>query len=312
MDDILVYRRQAELFMVVVNAANAEDDEAWLRAVLERNVMIDREHPARQIDITASLRNLKQPASGNDQLVDTALQGPASLSILCDLAETQQLRDQLVALRPFSFIEERLAGLKALISRTGYTGEPLGFEIYVHPEAMNELFRKLIEVGEGYGLEISGLGARDTTRTEAGLPLHEHELAGEHNIDPIEAGYGSFVKLHKPWFIGRDAIVRSHKQGKRRVVRFEADGGGRMLRPGCPVVEARRSRVIGRVTSCTVVGGVQIGMAIVPTKFSAPATELAIYPLPSRVPPAKAVNEIEEGDMVVLAKTAKVIERFRR
>lgn len=312
-DDILVYRLGPERFMVVVNAANAEEDEAWLRAALAGEVAIDERHPARRLEVKASLRNLKDPSSGNDQRVDTALQGPHSMSIIGTLIKDEELRSEVHKLKPFEFVEGELAGIPAIISRTGYTGESVGFELYVHPEAMPELWKALMEAGEPYALELAGLGARDTTRTEAGLPLHGHELAGEHGIDPIEAGYGSFVKLHKPWFVGRDAMVKAHRSRKREVIRFQMPAaGGRMIRPGAPVVDTRTGKVAGTVTSCAKVDEYQVGMFLGPPKLNVPGASLAIYPIPPRVPPAKTVDELATGDAVALPRQAVVVSRFLR
>lgn len=310
-DDILVYRRGPELFMVVVNAANAEEDEAWLRAVLDGEAAIDLRHPARRLELAATMRNLKDPACGDDQRVDTALQGPHSLAIIRELIADSTLRDEVCRLNPFGFAEGELAGIPTIISRTGYTGEPLGFELYVHPEAMPDLWKALLETGGKYAMELAGLGARDTTRTEAGLPLHGHELAGEHDVNPIEAGYGSFVKLHKPWFVGRDAMVEAHRNRRREVLRFQMpEPGGRMIRPGAPVVDTKRGKVVGTVTSCCKVDDIQVGLAIAPTKLNKPTTKLDIFPLPPRIPEAKRVDELTAGDAVALPRQAVVVSRF--
>jgi glycine hydroxymethyltransferase len=312
-DDILVYRRGQEQFMVVVNAANADEDEAWLRAVLAGEAELDLRRPGRRLELEAHLRNLKDPASGADQRVDTALQGPQALPLLCSLAATTELATQLKGLRPFEFAEGKLRDIPALISRTGYTGEPLGFEIYVHPDRMPSLWETLLAEGRSLGVVAAGLGARDTTRTEAGLPLHGHELAGEHQVNPFEAGYGGFVKLHKTWFVGREAMVEAHRNPKRRIVRFVVEeSGGRMIRPGAPVVDGRRGKVVGTVTSCAKVGEEQVGLAIAPAKLDSPGTRLEIFPLPPRIPPAKSVDQLQLGDMVALPRPATVVERFRR
>ena len=312
-DDILVYRRAPELFMVVVNAANAEEDEAWLRAVLERRVQIDLKHPTRALEVDCRLRNLKDPACGDDQRVDTALQGPRSYDIIAELIADASFRDHVRGLRPFEFAEGELGGLPTIVSRTGYTGEPLGYELYVHPEAMPRLWEQLLEAGERWNLALAGLGARDTTRTEAGLPLHGHELAGDHGVSPIEAGYGGFVKLHKAWFVGRDAMVEQHRRRQRRILRFQvSESGGRMLRPGAPVVDAKRGKVVGTVTSCAKVDEIQVGLAIAPAKLDEPGARVDVFPLPPRVPPAKKVDELDVGDAVALPRQAVVVSRFLR
>ena len=128
----------------------------------------------------------------------------------------------------------------SLVSRSpaGYTGAPVGFELYVHPERAPAVWSQLLALGEAHGVQPAGLAARDSTRTEAGLPLHGHELAGPYGVSPIEAGYGGFVKLHKPFFPGRAKCLEAHKDRYRDVERFEVEEkGDKVLRAGMTVLE---------------------------------------------------------------------------
>ena len=115
------------------------------------------------------------------------------------------------------FIETELAGFPVLLSRTGYTGEETAFELYLNPGHAPSLWNLILEKGRPLGVVPAGLGARDSTRTEAGLPLYGHELAGKHGINPMEAGYAGFVKLHKPYFIGRRRLIESLDARKMKV-----------------------------------------------------------------------------------------------
>jgi len=174
------------------------------------------------------------------------------------------------------------------------------------------LWNLLLDRGADLGVKPCGLGARDSTRTEAGLPLYGHELAGEHNINPIEAGYGAFVKLHKPFFIGRAAMVRAAEERRREIVRFQMkEKGVRAVRSGFPVVSAR-GVYAGVVTSCTLVEGVQTGMALVDRAYAREGTPLFIFPLPhdGKAPPEKPKSELGPGDKVLLADAAVVVSRF--
>jgi len=310
-DDILVYRRAADRYLVVVNAANAEKDWAWLNAVNEGAVGIDRENPAKKVEGRAVLRDLKDPAGGADQRVDLALQGPASRAILQALTADPRTRADLARLRRTELVEVDLAGLNLIVARTGYTGEEVGYELFVHPDQAETLWNRLLERGEAYGLKPAGLAARDSTRTEAGLPLYGHELAGEYDINPHEAGFSAYVKFHKPFFIGREASLAQFRQRTREVVRFRLhDTGVRALRGGEAVV-SDRGHYLGRVTSCTLVEGIQLGMAILDRRQAAPGTALAIYPAPARQEAVtKAPADLEPGDRVVLPLAATVLSRF--
>jgi glycine hydroxymethyltransferase len=248
-----------------------------------------------------------------EQRVDIALQGPISLSILQRLTDDQRLRDELARISRTEFIETDLSGIKAIVSRTGYTGEDIGYELYMHPKDAPRFWDLVLERGEDLGVKPAGLGARDSTRTEAGLPLYGHELAGEYDISPTGAGFAPYVKLHKPYFIGREAHLLRETQRTMQVVRFRMkDKGVRAIRPG-DVVVTQRGEYIGAVTSCALdVDGYQLGMAYVNKKRSSEGTELRIFPLPpgDRAAREKDKRELDVGDRVLIAEEAVVLSRF--
>ncbi|MDY7040686.1 MAG: glycine cleavage system aminomethyltransferase GcvT, partial [Chloroflexota bacterium] len=311
-DDLIVYRRRADLYTLVVNAANAEKDWAWLKAVNSGGVVIDLDMPARSVEGKAVLRNLKDPSAGADQRIDLALQGPASLAILQSLTDDPRQRDALARVRRTDLAEMELAGIHLIIARTGYTGEEIGYEVLVHPDEATKLWNLLLEHGEPFGIRPAGLAARDSTRLEAGLPLYGHELAGPYDINPLEAGFPGYVKFHKPFFVGRRAMIEASAQRSREVIRFRLnETGARALRGGESVVN-RRGQYIGRVTSCTLVGATQIGMAIVDRRYTEPGTTIAIYPTPTgrRGPSGKPPADLDQGDKVMLPEWATILTRF--
>ncbi len=312
-DDLFIYRRAADRYMLVVNAANAEKDFAWLQAVHSGEYLIDREHPDLEVGGEVIIRDLKDPSSGDDRKVDIALQGPNSLAILQSLTDDRELRRKLARIRRTEFTEAELAGIPLLIARTGYTGEDIGYELYVHPDCAVELWDLLLERGEPFGIKPTGLGARDSTRTEAGLPLHGHDLAGPYNISPIEAGFGPYVKFHKPYFIGRKALLEKEATRRMELIRFRMkEKGVKMAKLGDPVFD-KRGKYIGRVTSCALdARGFQVGLAYVERKYNRAGTEIEIIPLPpsERIPPTKPIEELKLGDRVLLSQKATVLTRF--
>ena len=176
-DDLLVYHRAPEKFLVVVNAANDEKDWAWLNAVKNGEVLISNERPwARAFGRNVVLRNLRDPKEGVDMRVDLALQGPRSRDILLSLGVNDETRKRIISLKRTQLCDAVVGGFDLVVSRTGYTGEKMAFELFVHPDKAADLFTKLLEVGEPFGLKPIGLGARDSLRTEAGLPLYGHEM----------------------------------------------------------------------------------------------------------------------------------------
>ena len=196
-----------------------------------------------------------------------------------------------------------------MISQTGYTGEKVGYELYVHPDRAVALWRLLLERGAAFGIQPCGLAARDSTRIEAGLPLYGHELAGPLAISQNEAGFGAYVMYHKPFFVGRDPYKARDDQSERAIVRFQVgERGARALRGGEPVVN-RRGRVIGHVTSCALVGERQVGMALVEARYATPGTALFLYP-ETRKAVSKSPAAFETGDTVALPVQAEVLPRF--
>lgn len=247
-DDLLIYKISEEEYILVVNAANIEKDVAWLNENTQEG---------------AEILNV------SDDYAQLALQGPLSEKILQRLATIT-----FDKLGYFRFIPEvNLDGAKALVSRTGYTGED-GFEIYVHPEDAVKIWMKLLDAGKDEGLVPAGLGARDILRFEAALPLYGHELSPD--ISPLEAGLDRFVKLYKDDFIGKKALIGQKESGvKRRLTGFE------MLDKGIPRNNydvMRNGEKIGVVTS----GGFSpsleknLGMALVKSEYSEPGMEIEV------------------------------------
>jgi glycine hydroxymethyltransferase len=306
-DDFIVYRRRADLYLLVVNAANEDKDWAWLNAVNEGRVVIDRERPWLQVEAKATLRNLKDPASGERQKRDIALQGPASLPTLQALTDDGELKAALARVRRTDLIECELAGIPLVIARTGYTGEEVGYEIMVHPDQAVQLWEAILEAGEPFGVKPTGLAARDSTRTEAGLPLYGHELAGPFDITPVEAGFPGYVKYHKPFFVGRDGLLAQEEGRAREVIRFRVNQKGeRMPHTGDPVVN-KKGKQIGQVTSCSIdVEGYLLGLAIVEKRYNEPETPIAIFTLHG-----KSLDEaLLKGKKVALPVGATVLTRF--
>ncbi|PWB51790.1 MAG: glycine cleavage system protein T [Anaerolineales bacterium] len=310
-DDLIVYKRSPEKMLIVVNAANFDKDWAWLNAVKNGQVKVDNHRPwTRVFGHHAILRNLKDPKEGSDMRVDIALQGPMARKILMGLGCDEDTRCCIRYLTRTRICEVSLGGFDLVISRTGYTGEKFSYEIFVHPARADDLFNALLEVGKDYGLKPCGLGARDSLRTEAGLPLYGHEMGGELKLGVAEAGFGQYVKTYKPWFIGREAFLVKEKQRKGELVRFRFDEKGvRMAHLGDPVVDWR-GKVLGYVTSCAVdMDGYLTGQAYIDSKSAEKGTIIYIYqgaPKDS----SKVLGALKVGERVILPSPAHIMRRF--
>jgi aminomethyltransferase len=223
----------------VVNAANHLKDVDWMQRQRSGRPELDAEVD----DISESLGMI-------------AIQGPMAPEIVAELTETD-----LSGLEPFQILRATVAGLPVLVARTGYTGED-GFEFYVPQEQTAALWDAIIAAGSPRGLKPIGLGARDTLRLEARMPLYGNELADD--ISPIEAGLGWAVKLDKGPFIGREAIAAVKESGPpRKTVGFRLLERAGSARHGYPVELDGRS--VGVVTSGahSPTLGAEIGLALV-------------------------------------------------
>ncbi len=246
-DDLLVYRRSADRFLLVVNAANRDTDLAWVASRAPQGVAVE--------DVS-------------DEWALLAVQGPRSVAIVQGLTDLD-----LSQLKYYRFAEGRVAGRGALVSRTGYTGED-GFELYVAPADAVDLWRALLASGANDGLIPAGLGARDTLRLEAGMALYGHEL--DRATTPWEAGLDWVVRLDKGDFLGREALERQREAGRRRaLIGFEMLDRG-IARHGYPV--AVRDLECGHVTSGSWSPTLDraIGMAYVPVEHASVAGTISV------------------------------------
>ncbi len=224
-DDLIVYRRAEEKYLVCVNASNTEKDFAWMKKIHESE------------RFACKLQNVSSDWS------QIAIQGPKVEAIVQTLTRTK-----LSDIKGFRFIEDWIAGVPTITARTGYTGED-GFEIYVPWDEAPKVWCALLEKGAPFGIKPCGLGARDTLRLEVKYPLYGQELTSTTN--PLEAGLGWAVKLEKSDFVGRDALIKIKEAGlKRRLVGFEMKGAG-IPRTGYKLFDSAGTREIGFVTSGT-------------------------------------------------------------
>jgi glycine hydroxymethyltransferase len=316
-DDLLVYRRDEAIYLLVVNAANEAKDWNWLNAVKSASVMVDKQRPwSNAFGRGVILRDLKKIENGADMRVDIALQGPKSKDILFTLEIDADSKQKINALKRTQLCEANVGGYDLIISRTGYTGEKLAYELFVHPDKAASLFSDLLECGQDFKIKPVGLGARDSLRTEAGLPLYGHEMgvgSGRQSHPDLgvgEAGFANFIKTYKPWFIGRDAYLLRERARRGEVIRFNfIEKGIRMAHQGDMVVN-QRGHVIGWVTSCAInVDGLLTGQAFLITDHHPEGEIIFVYQGVSD-PKELAIMENSKGMRVQLPSQAVITNRF--
>jgi len=244
-DDVIVHRLAEADYLLVINAGTREKDFNWVR------------DNTRQFN--CKVENL------SDEFTQIAIQGPKGVELLQKLTDAD-----LSAVKFYWVTRGTVCGLKnTLIARTGYTGED-GFEIYVPPDESTSamVWNKVLEAGKELGVAPCGLGARNTLRLEAKLPLYGHEISD--NINVWEAGLDRFCKMEKPDFIGRAALEKAKAEGvKRMLVGLEMIERG-IARDGYKVLDETGSE-IGYVTSGSFAPFLKknIALAYVPPQFAA-------------------------------------------
>lgn len=260
-DDLLVYRRGPNHFLLVVNAANVASDFEWIESFAgEFDVILEDQ---------------------SDEWALLALQGPRSQDILQGLTEVD-----LDAIGYYRFDHGEVAGQPTLVARTGYTGED-GFELYVPPSGARAIWDAALNAGAPLGLIPCGLGARDTLRLEVGYPLYGNDLDREHSA--LESMLGWIVKFEKGDFVGREALLAEKEAGvERRLVGLKLTERG-FPRPGYAVVADGTE--VGQVTSGTSSPSLGVGIALarVEVGHHTAGTELAVR-IRSREVPAEVTR----------------------
>ncbi|HVQ53691.1 MAG TPA: glycine cleavage system aminomethyltransferase GcvT [Thermoanaerobaculia bacterium] len=245
-DDLLVYRKSQDDYLLVVNAGNTPKDFAWAT-----------EHARGDVRIT-------------DRSADYALiavQGPKAAALLARVSSPDPSD-----LPYYGFRDTKVCGAPALVSRTGYTGED-GFEVYCRPEDASRLFRALLDEGKAEGAAPCGLGARDTLRLEAKMALYGNDI--DDTVTALEADLGWIVKMSKGDFLGRDALAAQKQAGlARKLVGFEMVDRG-IARHGYPAKTAAGPGLVTSGTHSPTLGR-PIGLALLPTAATAIGTEFHV------------------------------------
>ncbi len=221
-DDLLVYMRGEGDYLLCINAGNIAKDIAWMQ------------EQARGFNCSVVDRS--------PDYAQLAIQGPTAAALVQTLTKTD-----LAGIKYYHFADGEVAGVKCIISRTGYTGED-GVEIYCAAADGVRLAEAVVAAGGPFGLELTGLGARDSLRLEAGFPLYGHEITDK--ITPITAGLGWVVKFDKGPFIGSDVLKAEKEKGSAKKIVFFKTGDRRIVRAETPVLNAAGA-VVGGVVSGT-------------------------------------------------------------
>lgn len=254
-DDLLVYKLGEEKYLIVVNAANREKDVQWMKEHLFGEVKFS--------DIS-------------DDIAQIAIQGPASKEIIAKLVPAEMIPQKY-----YTFVENaEVDGVSCILSRTGYTGS-FGYELYAKAEDGPKLWNTLLEAGKEEGLVPCGLGARDTLRLEASMPLYGHEM--NEKISPFETGLNFGIKMNKDDFIGKAALMDKQEPA---ITRAGIELTGRGIAREHVEVFAKDGKKIGETTSGTYCPYIEkaVAMALVDKEFSDIDTEVDVLVRNKKIP----------------------------
>ena len=270
-DDLIIYQVGDEEYLLCINASNVEKDVEWITS--------------QAVGFDCLVDNV------SDVFAQIALQGPKAMEIFAAASGVD-----LSSLGRFHFVQDTFMETKAIISRTGYTGED-GVEIYLPGSEAVRVANRIYEIGKDDGLVLAGLGSRDSLRLEAGYPLYGHEIGPD--IDPLTGGLGWVVKLGKESdFVGKEALTRKKADGLTHKVAFFRMEDRRIARQGTPVIDSS-GRECGRVLSGTPspILGKPIGSALVETGLLGEGAPLSVdirnkqFPLQVAKPPLHVIQD---------------------
>jgi glycine cleavage system T protein (aminomethyltransferase) len=272
-DDLYAYRLAGDEYLLIVNASRIESDAAWLQQQLTSLGARDGVRLQNASELFGAVA-VQGPRVA--EFIDRCFPGASSAGT--PVAQASALKKNQIAKVGFE-------GREVWISRTGYTGED-GFEVMAQSDLMEEIWKRVLELGTPQGLKPAGLGARDTLRTEVCYPLYGHEL--DETTSPLEAGLGYFVALDKGQFIGRGELARQKSEGlTRKLVALRLAQKAPPPRPQYPIWSTGPAAApVGRVVSGTLSPslGVGIGLGYVPLDYAKPQTRVEIEVRGKRAP----------------------------
>jgi glycine cleavage system aminomethyltransferase T len=257
--DALLYRVERDRYLVTTAPSASSSVESWLLAAQSGATLNDLEVPTRRLPDRVSIKDLRQAADGAGQVV-LGLAGPGSLALLRALADSPDDRRKLSRVRRFTLASLRLVGASVVLARTGHTGQAQQFEVFVRLDQADALWSAILARGADAGARAVGWDAWQAAGIAAGLPTIGQDLGGALAISPVQAGVGKVVRVYKPFFVGRSALLAEPYPPRRQVFRFHLESAGdRSPAAGDPLTDSS-GVCVGYVTSPPTVDGEAIGL----------------------------------------------------
>ncbi len=309
--DAILYRIAPDRYWLTTAPSRTAPVVTWLQEILAGRCLVDLAVPTRTLAGLSQVRLAPEAGAGGLSVVGLA--GPNAPAVLRALAETPEDRRRIGRLRRFTLTSARLAGVATTVARTGHTGAGHGYEIFVRPDDVQTLWEAALTRRGSEGLRAVGWSAWRQAGITAGLPWFGHELAGPHAVNPVQAGYGPEVRIHKPFFVGRGSLLGQPYPPPLGIARFRVcEGETAIPSDGDPLVDAS-GVVVGVVTSGPAVPEARVGLAYVVqarAPVGAPLTALAGLGAPTGPGRADRLGEAAPPTAGSRPIAVEVIPRF--
>jgi glycine hydroxymethyltransferase len=309
--DGLLYRTGGEQYWLTIAPSRGASVAHWLPEAAAGRCLIDREVPTRSLPNRLQVRSLRHSAEASARVV-LGLVGLGAPAVLRALADTPEDRRKLGRLRRFTSVAARLAGLPVLVARTGHTALAQQYEIFVHPTMAVSFWDAALARGSEQGVRPVGWEAWHAAGLIGGLPWDEHTLGGRLAISPVQAGFGAEVQVHKPFFVGRRALLAEPYPPARQVIRFRVNTPDAELpRDGDPLLDGSGT-CVGHVTGAPLLETEPVGLAFAEVASAPVGAHLTVLVGAGSRPPVPAGAPLPIGAQANPVVQVEVLPRFPR
>lgn len=305
--DALLYRVDRDRYLLTTSPSRSSRVAHWLGEALAHRCRIDDQVPTRTLPTNLRIRDVRNAGDATARAI-VGLTGPNALNVLRALADTPEDRRKVGRIRRFTLAFVRLAGVEAMVARTGHTGQTHEYEIFVPPSAVEALWDAALARGTDQGVQPVGWDAFRAEGIAAGLPWDGHELNGELRISPVQAGYGGLTRIHKPFFVGRAALLSLPYPVPREIVRFQVMAPVVALpREGDPLIDPSGT-CVGLVTSEPRFDSLPIGLAYAEARSTPLGAQLSV--LVGAGSGTRVGDRLEIGEQSRPIATVEILARF--
>jgi len=305
--DALLYRVGLDRYLLTTSPTRSSRVAHWLDEARARRCRIDQHVPTRALPTNLTIRDVRNAGDATAR-VAIGLAGPNAANVLRSLVDTPADRRKIGRIRRFTLALVRIGGVEATVARTGHTGQPQGYEVFIPPSAVEALWDAVLARAADQGVRPVGWEAFRADGIAAGLPWDGRELDGNLQISPVQAGYGALTRIHKPFFVGRGALLSLPYPVQREIVRFRVVAPVVTLpREGDPLIDPSGT-CVGLVTSAPRFDSLPIGLAYGEARSTPVNAQLSV--LVGAGSGARVGDHLEIGQQTRPIAAVEILPRF--